>query len=708
MTKSQKNVPTNNHTTSNTSAISNTSSTGTTSNLYNFALVLSTLQETFSGTLRDLILEYFLTTKNEPISIAKLAENIGEKKGSVRSAINYHNSIFVTTSTQGKEGLVQVSTSWMDQILSEKERKEQKKKELEKIRIEEKNIQESLKEDILTFLRKSKPKREGGFLFLDFRELAEYDPKLADIFLEDPKTILEFISEKYDGELEIQVLNLPSSVVINIEEIRKEHLEKVICVEGRVTSFGEVKPVIMEITFECPSCGTVLKADQNYRVGTINEPSRCSCGRRGAFKVVDRKEVDACFLQFEDLQDKTDNPHSQRIKAVLFNKLTSSENIRMFTPGNEVKCVGVLKEVPIYKNNKKTIFLNWILEIMSAELIDKDVVIEKLSSTDVEEINILASKINQEGIEALLPSFCPEVYGYNHIKSAIILQLCNKRNDKKKKAVRNKSNILLIGDPGVAKSVLCDFATEVSSGARKAVGGGSSAVGITASVMKEEDALGGYRVEPGAMILAKDLLFLDELNNLADEDKPKLQEGMSEQVVSINKANIHVQMKVTAGILAVANPRNGHFIESSKESIQEQFNLPSPILNRFDSVFVVRDYVNEETDSKIAKKMIQRHRGIIKPEYDKTFLKKFFAYVQYQEDPIIDEKMQDFLRETYMRVRKTVNTGVKINPRFLESLTRMGIAFAKLRKDDKVKEKDINLALDILSESQYKIENIKK
>jgi replicative DNA helicase Mcm len=416
-------------------------------------------------------------------------------------------------------------------------------------------------------------------------------------------------------------------------------------------------------------------------------------------------EIDSCYIQLEDLQDNTDNPHSQRIKGAIFDGLCEPEIIKNFTPGNEIRVTGILKEVPIIKGGKKSVFLNWIFEIVDVELIDKEVDVTAFDDETITQIKELANKIDKDGFEVLDNSFAPEVYGYEKIKQAIMLQLANRRNQVKIKSTRNKSNILLIGDPGIAKTVLCKYAVKCSSGAREAVGGGSSAVGITASVVKEEDSMGGFRVEPGAMILAKDLLFLDELNNLNEEDKPKLQEGMSEQRVSINKANLHVQMKVTCGILAVANPIHGHFRTDVKESLAEQFNIPIPILNRFDTVFMMRDEVNGESDKKIAERMMQRHTGNLSPDYDFEFLKKYFAYVRYSEEPKIEEDVAELMKEIYSIVRKS-HGNVKINPRFFESLTRMSSAAAKMRLSKVVDKKDIEVALGILSQSQYGIDEL--
>jgi len=98
-----------------------------------------------------------------------------------------------------------------------------------------------------------------------------------------------------------------------------------------------------------------------------------------AQEILEEIKQNSCFLQLEDLQEKTDNPHSQRVKSVIFNGLTESKNIKIFNPGNEVRVIGILKDVPIFKNNKKTVFHNWILEIKSAELIEKDIDIDAFS-----------------------------------------------------------------------------------------------------------------------------------------------------------------------------------------------------------------------------------------------------------------------------------------------------------------------------------------
>ncbi|MHA1305618.1 MAG: ATP-binding protein, partial [Candidatus Heimdallarchaeaceae archaeon] len=614
----------------------------------------------------------------------KIAENIERKEGSVRLAIHRNKDYFLVTKPKGKICNITLKQMAVDEIQA---RIDRKKGEEEQIRQREilkeldKKKQEYIENEIMRFLKQTKLKREGKIIFIDYNELVINNPKITEYLLDNPTSLLEAINSHFNKRYDIKFSNLPESINVSIESLRKEHLEKL-----------------------CPSCGSLIIMKQNYREGNVKEPTKCFCGRKGGFRIKETKEQNCSFLQLEDLQEKTDNPHSKRVKAVIFNGLCESDRIKIFSPGNEIKCYGILKKVPTYKRNKKTLFSDWILEIIDAEPIEKDIDISKFTEEEVKEIKDLSKEVNDKGLNPVLESFAPDVYGYEYIKGALALQLCNRRNDTKNKKMRNKSNILLIGDPGVAKSVMCNFAVSITHGAKRAVGGGSSAVGMTASVVREEESIGGYRVEPGSMILAKDLLFIDEMNNMNEDDKPKLQEGMSEQTISINKANIHCEMKVTCGIIAASNPKDGHF-DPNKYKVEEDFNIPSPILNRFDTIFVLKDKIDEETDRNIASKMIKRHRGSLENNYDKAFLKRFFAYVRQQEEPIINDEAEELLQKTFIAARKYNDDGVKLNARFLESINRMAIASAKIRLSKKVERKDIERALDIIKHSQYRINN---
>ncbi len=542
----------------------------------------------------------------------------------------------------------------------------------------------------------------GNVVYIDFNNIIEFLPDLANSLLSEPEKTLRLAEMAFEEmttikNIRVRIKNIPDSQRLNIENIRQKNINDLIFIEGRIVRVSRVLPQCVNAKFECPSCGTVISVLQIEK--KFREPSRCSCGRRGGFKLISKEMIDVSKLILEDLQEKTDNPHTQRISCLIKEDLTNERNMKMFAPGNEVKLIGILKEIPMQlSRGGLSVLFDMAIEVNNAELSEEEIKIDSFSDEEIKRIKKLSSKINIKGLNEINSSFAPDIYGYKEIKDAIILQLCNKRNEHGKNNIRNKPNILLIGDPGVAKSVLGNFAVSITPGSRKVTGGGSSAVGITASVIKDED---GWGVEPGAFVLAKDLLFIDELNNIHDDDKPKLQEALSEQSITVNKANIRMTMKVTAGTLATANPFRGIF--KSDEEIVKQFNLPPPIINRFDLIFTIRDYVDRNSDIAIAEKMIKRDRGLIKTKYSKEFLKKFFAYIKNTEDPIITNNITKRLEELYTELREYKTDTININPRINESIIRLIKASAKIRLSKKVEEKDIERAINILSKSYYNI-----
>ncbi len=688
---------------SNVSNVSNVSKT----DAETFETLKHALHEAIGNGSLELILK-LLYKSDKSYSTEEIGEVINKSKDIVRTTISRNKQYFQESDKkEGKKSflLSMVADEYCKRKIDSYIRSQNKIQEQIDKDNKEKNKSEKLKEQISQSLDELKPTIEGRIITIDFKELILYNQDLADKLLDNPLEAIDDIKQHY-SELEVsdvRFINLPNNQKRTAEEVRCKDLDKLLTIEGRCVSLSPVRSVITNIKFECPSCGTIISVLQKDR--KRKEPSRCSCGRRGGFKELSKDRVDSSNVVIEDLQDNTENPNTQRINAIIQNWLVEKDRISVFNLGDEVRITGILKPVETFERGVLTNDEGYLFEILDAEKKEEEIIVDNFTPEEIEEIKQISSIVDKEGMGDVCRSFAPDVYGYEHIKNAIMLQACSKRNKPKQSSTRNKPNILLIGDPGIAKSVICKFAMSITPGSRKASGGGSSAVGITASVVKEEESMGGYRIEAGALPLAKELLFLDEMNNLTDDDKPKLQEAMSEQMISINKANLHVNLKVTAGVLATANPKSGHFI--SDIPYNKQFNIPSPILNRFDTVFIMKDIPNKERDEAIADIMIKRKRGEIKPKYSIEQLRRFFAYIRSSEDPEVTDEIADKLKGIYSDSRKNRNADVIINPRFMEALSRMIEASAKMRLSKVVEEKDIERALKILSESHFKANEYK-
>lgn len=581
-------------------------------------------------------------------------------------------------------------------------------KPLKGLEREEIKTEEEMRDMCRMLLEEVPHTRELYTIFFNFEDILGWSRKMADAIFDRPKLFFDTFKKAFrDMGLDARIYNLPRSLVMTIEKLRDSLGETLVSIEGRIVALSPVRPFIKKANYECPACGSVIsvKLDERFVNNDIKEPTKCSCGWKGGFALSSEETTNRATIFLEDLQEKTDNPYSQRLSAFLEGSLVEPDFIKNLTPGSEVRVVGILHIKSHRRQRSVNSWKHFELEVNHIEPLDKEVDISNLSDKDIEKIKEVAKEIDERGLDVLTSSFAPSIYGYERIKEALVLQICASRNIPGEKPIRNKPNILLIGDPGSAKSLLGDFVVRVNPGSRKAVGGGSSAVGLTASIVKEDESM-GYRVEPGALILARDILFLDELNNLNEEDKPKLQEGLSEQSVTINKATLHVRLKVTAGVLACANPKRGHFDKTEK--YLSQFDIPSPIINRFDLVFVLADEMDRQRDEKIVERMVDRERGSIVPDFDEDFLRKFFTYIKIQPEPILDKEIERKIKEVYTKARDKRSENLLINPRFVESLLRLLKASAKIRMSQKIEEKDLERVLKILNESHYQKDQYEK
>ena len=658
-----------------------------------------------------------LAIENRAFTYDELAEKLGKSVDAIKMTITRKKEYFGQKRPNGKicyAYLLRMAVDEINQKIRKYQAKIQESEMLVLQEIEVHNNEQELVNQFKTFLdfkyktddqESLKIKRIKNTFYIDFLELTEFNLFLSEELEKEPSKVLklfelaikEFFSSTKD--MRVRIYNLPKDKKISIEQLRANFVNSLISISGRVVTLSDVRPQVVNAKFECPSCGNIISVIQKEK--KFREPQRCSCGRRGGFTLLEKEMVDTARLILEDLQEKTDNPHAKRLNCYLKEDLLNHENNKLYEPGNEVELVGILNEIPIPLNTGgiSTRF-ELALDVNSVYQTEEEITSENLSEEEVKDIVNLSSKINDYGLKILTDSFAPEIYGHDYIKQAICLQLASKPNEVGKVEKKNKPNVLLIGDPGTSKSKIGEFAVSITPGARRSVGGSASAVGLTGAVVRD-DYTGGWRLEPGAAVLAKDFYMIDELNNVRDEDKPRLQELLSEHTITFDKATIHAKLKAISGVLATANPVHGLF--KNNEDLVKQFNLSPPIINRFDLIFVIRDNVSEAEDELIAMRMNEREMNNLKAEYDAEFLKKFFIYIKEQKNPIITDKISTNVSKLYAKLRKYKTAELNINPRVHVALLQLCKASAKIRLSEEVEEKDIEIALKILSKSYFKV-----
>jgi replicative DNA helicase Mcm len=294
-------------------------------------------------------------------------------------------------------------------------------------------------------------------------------------------------------------------------------------------------------------------------------------------------------------------------------------------------------------------------------------------------------------------SVAPGLYGkyYEIIKKAIALQLVS--GGKRRKSVDERKNIhiLILGDPGVGKSKLLRYVSEIAPKSKYVVGVTSSSVGLTASVRRDEIFKGGWVLEAGALVLTSGgLVCIDELDKLSIEELQSLHEAMEQQTITIDKANIHATLRTETSILAAANPKFGRW--DKMKSVVDQIDLPPTIINRFDLIFVLIDEPNPQQDETIVNELLKGLREERKPPLDKDLLRKYIIYAKKIE-PQWTTAALDIVKDFYIKLRSSSGEDtIPITTRQLMSIIRIAEASAKIRLSPVVTEDDVNLAKELL------------
>lgn len=229
----------------------------------------------------------------------------------------------------------------------------------------------------------------------------------------------------------------------------------------------------------------------------------------------------------------------------------------------------------------------------------------RLTEEDERQIRALAR--DDRVRKRIVKSIAPSIYGHEDIKTAIALSLFGgvTKDINHKHRLRGDINILLLGDPGTAKSQFLKYVEKTAHRSVFATGQGASAVGLTASVRKDP-VTREWTLEGGALVLAdKGVCLIDEFDKMNDADRTSIHEAMEQQSISISKAGIVTSLKARCAVVAAANPVRGRY--NPTIPFQQNVELTEPILSRFDVLCVVKDTVDPVKDEMLARFVVGSH-----------------------------------------------------------------------------------------------------
>jgi len=571
------------------------------------------------------------------------------------------------------------------------------------LRVWEDYLQERAYDDVLALADSFPDKRS---LFIQFKSFERFNQEAADALLDNPKDVLWAAQESLhrldiplDVDLDraaVRITHLPPTARLKARNLREYHPGKFVALEGMVRMASKVFDAITDVYVTCQGCGTgFFTKPARVKSNTVRCPN-ASCDRPGPFlKDLDRSRWVA--KRIIQLQENPEGLKGGELPETIGVILTADlvENI---SPGNRVVVNGIVRLMEIKSKAGDTLDYEPYIEANSVEVIERE--FEEIEITQEDEAEILALARSETLISDITRSIAPTIYGQEEVKEAIALQLVSSPQvpHSDGTTVRGDIHILLVGDPGIAKSQILKYVIGLAPRGVYTSGKGSSSAGLTAAAVKDEMADGRWTLEAGALPMADmGIAVIDELDKMQDKDREALHEGLEQQSISISKAGINATLRCRCSVLAAANPKSGRFDRT--EPIPGQIKLAPPLLSRFDLIFVLFDIPDQEEDNKIASHILRVDRDdtlatpLVRPE----MLRKYIAYARRNISPVLTDGAEIRLKEYYLNVRKKYDSApnhpVPTTARQLQALIRLAKASARLRLSNHVDEQDAQRAI---------------
>jgi len=571
-------------------------------------------------------------------------------------------------------------------------------------------------------------------LDIDFKHLENWAPNMSLWVAEHPVDILPVLNEALLDEAERKFETYKNLRLTEENELRAaihgfwvkepirdlctKHLNKLVYVHGVVTKRSSVFNQIKRLYLRCAKCNFPSGPFDVSESKDLRPGSCIECQSKGPWRVDRQKTLyrNHQTITLQEAPGSVEPGKMPRSKEVLL----TGDQVDQVRPGDDLQLTAMYLCRYDAVTNARTCFPVYRTNLESVHMFRKGDV-KLIQITDEQTAKILELSKRPNIRESVIASMAPSIFGMWHVKSAIALSMMGgvPRQAAGKHRIRGDINVLVVGDPGCAKSQFLKYVEQTFPRSVYTTGKGASAVGLTAAVMRDEN--GEFCLQGGAMVLADNgICLIDEFDKMNDQDRTSIHEAMEQQTISVSKAGIVATLQARCAVMAVANPVEGRY--DPQRTFSQNVNLTDPILSRFDVLCVLRDEANTLHDECLADHVvcshIRSHPNATEADkqkqptrkqatnshvelLDQDTLQKYIIFARQRVHPAVTDIDKEKLANFYKDIRAEAfrQGGAPMTARHIESIIRLAEANARMELRQHVNQKDLDNAIGLMLES---------